>query len=74
MCQIGAPTFGIGVTVLAVIAASHGVSLIATVVLVSIYIFFMLGMTFYSALGSSLLVFASYFVAQPRSACRSRCR
>ena len=61
--QIGAPAFGIGVTVLAVIAASHGVSLIATVVLVSIYIFFMLGMTFYSALGSSLLVFASYFVA-----------
>jgi diguanylate cyclase (GGDEF)-like protein len=61
--QIGAPTFGIGVTVLAVIAASHGVSLIATVVLVSIYIFFMLGMTFYSALGSSLLVFISYFIS-----------
>ena len=34
VCQIGAPSFGIGVTVLAVIAASHGVSLIATVVLV----------------------------------------
>ena len=63
MYQIGAPAFGIGVTVLAVIAASHGVSLIATVVLVSIYIFFMLGMTFYSALGSSLLVFASYFIS-----------
>jgi diguanylate cyclase (GGDEF)-like protein len=61
--QIGAPTFGIGVTVLAVIAASHGVSLIATVVLTSIYIFFMLGMTFYSALGSSLLVFISYFIS-----------
>jgi diguanylate cyclase (GGDEF)-like protein len=61
--QIGAPTFGIGVTVLAVIAAAHGVSLIATVVLVSIYIFFMLGMTFYSALGSSLLVFVSYFIS-----------
>jgi diguanylate cyclase (GGDEF)-like protein len=63
VCQIGAPLFGIGVTVLAVIAASHGVSLISTVVLVSIYIFFMLGMTFYSALGSSLLVFASYFIS-----------
>jgi diguanylate cyclase (GGDEF)-like protein len=61
--QIGAPAFGIGVTVLAVIAASHGVSLIATVVLVSIYIFFMLGMTFYPALASSLLVFASYFIS-----------
>jgi diguanylate cyclase (GGDEF)-like protein len=63
VCQIGAPTLGIGVTVLAVIAAAHGVSLIATVVLVSIYIFFMLGMTFYSALGSSLLVFVSYFIS-----------
>jgi diguanylate cyclase (GGDEF)-like protein len=63
VCQLGAPAFGIGVTVLAVIAASHGVSLIATVVLVSIYIFFMLGMTFYSALGSSLLVFISYFIS-----------
>jgi diguanylate cyclase (GGDEF)-like protein len=62
VCQIGAPAFGIGVTVLAVIAASHGVSLIATVVLVSIYIYFMLGMTFYAALGSALLVFASYFI------------
>jgi diguanylate cyclase (GGDEF)-like protein len=61
--QIGASTFGIGVTVIAVIAAAHGVSLIATVVLVSIYIFFMLGMTFYSALGSSLLVFISYFIS-----------
>lgn len=60
---IGAPTFGIGVTVLAVIAAAHGVSLIATVVLVSIYIYFMLGMTFYAALGSSMLVFASYFIS-----------
>ena len=62
VCQIGAPIFGIGVAVLAVIAAAHGVNLIATVVLVSIYIFFMLGMTFYAALGSSLLVFASYFI------------
>jgi diguanylate cyclase (GGDEF)-like protein len=63
VCQIAAPTFGIGVTVLAVLAAAHGVSLIATVVLVSIYIFFMLGMTFYAALGSSLLVFVSYFIS-----------
>jgi hypothetical protein len=45
------PAFGIGVTILAVIAASHGVSLIATVVLVSIYIYFMLGMTFYALSG-----------------------
>ncbi|HEX4972050.1 MAG TPA: hypothetical protein VFV69_13425, partial [Steroidobacteraceae bacterium] len=63
VCAIGAPAFGIGVTILAVIAASHGVSLIATVVLVSIYIYFMLGMTFYAAFGSSVLVFASYFIS-----------
>ena len=62
-CLIGAPVFGAGVVVLAVIAALHGVNLIATVVLVSIYIYFMLGMPFYSALGSSLAVFASYLIA-----------
>jgi diguanylate cyclase (GGDEF)-like protein len=61
-CAIAAPIFGVGVTVLAVIAASHGVSLISSVVLVTIYIYFMLGMLFYSALTAALLVFASYFV------------
>jgi diguanylate cyclase (GGDEF)-like protein len=61
-CAIAAPTFGIGVTVIAVIAASHGVSLISSVVLVTIYIYFMLGMLFYSALAAALIVFASYFV------------
>ena len=61
-CAVAAPVFGIGVTVIAVIAASHGVSLISSVVLVTIYIYFMLGMLFYSALAASLVVFASYFV------------
>jgi diguanylate cyclase (GGDEF)-like protein len=61
-CAIAAPIFGIGVTVLAVIAASHGVSLISTVVLVTIYIYFMLGMLFYNALASAIIVFGSYFV------------
>jgi hypothetical protein len=50
------------VTVLAVIAATHGVSLIATVVLVTIYIYFMLGMLFYHALTGALVIFASYLV------------
>lgn len=36
---IGAPIFGCGVTVIAVIAAIHGVNLIASVVLVTIYIY-----------------------------------
>lgn len=61
--MIGAPVFGIGVVALAVIAAQHGVNLIATVVLATIYIYFMLGMTFYAALGASLAVFASYLLA-----------
>ena len=41
---VGAPVFGVGVVMLAVIAALHGVNLIATVVIVTIYIYFMLGM------------------------------
>jgi len=61
--QIGAPIFGIGVVTLAVITAAHGVSLISTVVLASIYIYFLLGMSFYAALASSVVVAASYFVA-----------
>lgn len=62
-CQAGAPLFGAGVTVIAVIAATHGVSLIATVVLVTIFIYFMMGMRFYPAVISSVLVFASYLAA-----------
>jgi diguanylate cyclase (GGDEF)-like protein len=61
--QVGAPIFGIGVVVLAVLAAAHGVNLISTVVLASIYIYFLLGMSFYAALTSSVIVAASYFVA-----------
>jgi len=60
---IAAPIFGIGVTVIAVIAATRGVSLISSVVLVTIYIYFMLGMLFYGALSAASIVFASYFVA-----------
>lgn len=60
---VAAPIFGAGVTIIAVIAATHGVSLIATVVLVSIYIYFMLGMRFYPALISASLVFVSYLCA-----------
>ena len=59
-CLIAAPLFGAGVALLAVIAAHHGVSLISTVVVVTIFIYFMLGMLFYAALGANLLVFVSY--------------
>jgi diguanylate cyclase (GGDEF)-like protein len=60
-----APIFGIGVTLIAIIAAFHGVSLISSVVLVTIYIYFMLGLLFYQALASALLVFVSYLVIAP---------
>jgi diguanylate cyclase (GGDEF)-like protein len=63
VCMLGAPAFGIGVVVLAVIAATEGVNLIASVVLVTIYIYFMLGMSFYAALCAALAVLASYCIA-----------
>ncbi|HEY0681113.1 MAG TPA: GGDEF domain-containing protein [Steroidobacter sp.] len=60
VCPYGATLFGVGVVVLAVIAASQGVSLIASVVLAIIYNYLMLGMSFRPALGTSLLVLLSY--------------
>jgi diguanylate cyclase (GGDEF)-like protein len=62
-CLIAAPIFGAGVAVLAVIAAHFGVSLISTVVVVTIFIYFMLGMLFYAALVAALAVFVAYIVA-----------
>ncbi|HWK51708.1 MAG TPA: GGDEF domain-containing protein [Steroidobacter sp.] len=60
VCPFGATLFGTGVVVLAVIAATQGVSLIASVVLAMIYNYLMLGLAFRPALTSSLLVLASY--------------
>lgn len=60
---LGAPLFGAGVAVLAVIAALHGVSLISSVIIAIIYIYFMLGMLFFGALTAALVVAASYVVA-----------
>jgi diguanylate cyclase (GGDEF)-like protein len=57
---LGAPIFGCGVSAVAVIAALHGVDLIASVVLVTIYIYLMLGMLFYSALAAAAIVFVCY--------------
>ena len=62
---VSAPVFGAGIVVLAIIAALHGVNLIATVVITTTYIYFMLGMLFYAALGAALAVFASYLIAAP---------
>ena len=60
---VGAPIFGVGVVVLAVIASRQGVNMISTVVLVTIYIYFMLGMLFWSAVVSATVVFASYVIS-----------
>jgi diguanylate cyclase (GGDEF)-like protein len=60
ICPYGATLFGVGVVVLAVIAASQGVSLIASVVLAMIYNYLMLGLAFRPALAASVIVLVSY--------------
>ena len=62
-CQIAAPVFGAGVAIVHVIAARHGVNLISTVVIMTIFIYFMLGMLFHAALASASLVTVAYFFA-----------
>jgi len=62
VCQIAAPVFGAGVAWLHVIAATHGVNLISTVIIVTIFIYFMLGMLFYAALGAALAVLMFYLI------------
>jgi diguanylate cyclase (GGDEF)-like protein len=62
-CQVCAPLFGLGVVAIAVIASQQGLNLISTVVLVTIYIYFMLGMLFYAALTSALTVLVAYVLA-----------
>lgn len=63
ICQITAPVFGIAVVVLAVIAAQRGLSLISAVMIVTMYLYLMLGMMFYEALVSGTLVCVSYVIA-----------
>ena len=62
-CQIAAPVFGAGVAIVHVIAERHGVNLISTVVIMTIFIYFMLGMLFHAALASASLVTVAYFFA-----------
>lgn len=62
-CTIAAPIFGAGVVILAVLGALHGVNLISTVVIVTIFIYFMLGMLFRAAITAASLVFVSYVIA-----------
>jgi diguanylate cyclase (GGDEF)-like protein len=60
VCAIAAPLFGIAAAAVAVIAARDGLSLISTIVLITIYIYFMLGMMFYAALFAAAVVFLAY--------------
>jgi len=63
VCLIGSTLFGIGVVVLGVIAAQHSVNFNSTIVIAIIYIYFMLGMTFYPAVLAATTVLLSYIVA-----------
>jgi len=63
VCLIATPVFGAGVAWLHVIAAAHGVNLISTVIIMTIFIYFMLGMLFYAALGAALAVLVFYLFA-----------
>jgi len=63
VCLVGSTLFGVGVVVLDVIAAQHSINFNATIVIAIIYIYFMLGMTFYPALIAATTVLLSYVVA-----------
>lgn len=62
-CAVLAPIFGAGVAVVAVIAAGHGLNLVSTVVIMTIFVYFMLGMLFHAALAAALVVMVAYLLA-----------
>lgn len=62
--QIAAPLFGIGAVLMATQAPPEQVSMVsARLVLVTFFFYFMLGMYFYAALRSNLVVLAGYAIA-----------
>src|SRR5712671_6225544 len=63
LIQTLAPLFGIGIVIESFIATKHGMSLFPAVVLVVMGIYLFLGMLFFAALRSSLIVFAAYVIA-----------
>jgi diguanylate cyclase (GGDEF)-like protein len=62
LTQLLAPAFGIGVVVNALVAWQQGISFLPAVVLVTIAIYSLLGMFFYAALRSGLIVLATHVV------------
>ncbi len=65
LVQILAPLFGITIVVEALMAARYGVSVFAAVSLTVIAIYLMVGMLFFAALRSALVIFAAYLIAAP---------
>jgi diguanylate cyclase (GGDEF)-like protein len=65
LVQILAPLFGISVVLEAFFAAQHGVSVFAAVVLVVIGIYLLVGMLFYAALRTAVLIFVAYSIGAP---------
>jgi diguanylate cyclase (GGDEF)-like protein len=65
VAQVLAPVFGVGVVAEALIAAQHGVSVFAAVVLTVIGLYLLVGMLFYAALRTAAIVFAAYVVGAP---------
>jgi len=62
LVQVLAPLFGVSVVVQALLATQHGVSVFAVVVLTVLGIYLLVGMLFYAALRTALVVLASYAI------------
>jgi diguanylate cyclase (GGDEF)-like protein len=65
LIQVLAPLFGIGVVVEAFVAARFGVSVFSAVVLMIMGIYLCVGLLFFAALRSALIVFAAYVIGAP---------
>jgi diguanylate cyclase (GGDEF)-like protein len=65
LVQVLAPIFGMSVVLEALFAARHGVSVFAAVVLVVIGIYLLVGMLFYAALRTAVLIFVAYSIGAP---------
>jgi diguanylate cyclase (GGDEF)-like protein len=62
LAQLLAPAFGIGVIAADLMASRVGVSFFSAVVLSVIYIYFLVGLFFYAALRSALIVLVAYVI------------
>ncbi|HTE42346.1 MAG TPA: diguanylate cyclase, partial [Steroidobacteraceae bacterium] len=62
MMQLLAPLFGITIVIEALVASRFGVSVFAVVVLTVISLYLMVGLLFYAALRTAVIVFAAYLI------------